>query len=218
MDKFDTDKVWHHQYHKYYERFISPFYASRDGAILEIGIDQGKSLRMWLELFPFLHIYGIDRDLQGSGERHTIMKCDQSSETDLDSALSQISKPLFIVIDDGSHVPSHQILTFNKVFPRLEKGGVYIIEDIETSYWKNSQIYGYPVNHGYQNQESTIEIFKKNVDAVNIEFCRKDFAPTVLKHTEEIVSVTFSRNCVIIIKGEPNTRAYRFESRANGRN
>jgi len=35
-----------------------------------------------------------------------------------------------IIIDDGSHASWHQQLTLRTLFPRLEKGGLYIIEDL----------------------------------------------------------------------------------------
>jgi len=48
-----------------------------------------------------------------------------------------------IIIDDGSHIPEHQIRTFVHLFPYVSPGGLYILEDIETSYWPNSStIYG----------------------------------------------------------------------------
>ena len=41
-----------------------------------------------------------------------------------------------VIIDDGSHIPWHQIFTLETIFDTfLKDGGVYIIEDIETSYW-----------------------------------------------------------------------------------
>ncbi|MFK7058789.1 CmcI family methyltransferase [Flavobacterium oreochromis] len=41
-----------------------------------------------------------------------------------------------LIIDDGSHINDHVIKTFEYLFPRLKKGGYYVIEDTQTSYWK----------------------------------------------------------------------------------
>ena len=40
-----------------------------------------------------------------------------------------------IIIDDGSHVPQHQITSLACLLPALNPGGLYIIENVETSYW-----------------------------------------------------------------------------------
>ena len=36
-----------------------------------------------------------------------------------------------IIIDDASHEVSHQVLRFPIYFPKLKKGGLYIIEDVQ---------------------------------------------------------------------------------------
>jgi hypothetical protein len=40
-----------------------------------------------------------------------------------------------IVLDDGSHVATHQRTSFQTLWPLLSAGGLYIIEDMHTSYW-----------------------------------------------------------------------------------
>jgi len=42
-----------------------------------------------------------------------------------------------LIIDDGSHINSHIITTSNFLFPFLNKGGVYVVEDLKTSYWSS---------------------------------------------------------------------------------
>ena len=125
--KYNTDKVTHHQYHLTYDQFLKPFYSAA-GSILEIGIYQGSSLLMWKELFPNAFIYGMDIGLEYSGDRHFVMKGDQNQESDLQQLRSKLTEnPPFFINDDGSHVPDHQLLTFNHLFPVLKEGGVYII-------------------------------------------------------------------------------------------
>lgn len=48
-----------------------------------------------------------------------------------DGSTSVDSPPLKIVIDDGSHLASHMVHSFFFWFPRIEPGGVLIIEDIQ---------------------------------------------------------------------------------------
>jgi len=128
--KYDTDKITHHRYDTSFDMFLSGMYDT-SGSMLEIGIDNGKSLKMWLELFPNAHIYGMDINQGYSGERYTVMRGDQSKSADLHTVYSTIQENnVFFINDDGSHIPEHQLLTFNTLFPALREGGVYIIEDI----------------------------------------------------------------------------------------
>jgi hypothetical protein len=90
---------------------------------------------MWLDLFPNAYIYGMDFYLHSKGNRYNVIQEDQSKIDDLNIVKSQINSKLFFINDDGSHIPEHQLLSFNILFPKLCEGGVYIIEDIETSYW-----------------------------------------------------------------------------------
>lgn len=206
--KYETDKVYHHEYHDIYDFFLHKFYNS-SGAMLEIGIHKGNSLNMWLELFPNAHIYGMDINISDTCERYSIIKGDQSNPEDLNNVHSIISnKDIFFINDDGSHIPEHQLLTFNTLFPTLQEGGVYIIEDIETSYWTTNGLYGYETRYGYKHPNSIIEIFKEVADSVNAEFV--GHRPNRVMHHNMIGSITFSRNCIIIVKQTRPTRPYRF--------
>ena len=44
-------------------------------------------------------------------------------------------KSVDLVIDDASHDSLHQKIAFETIFPFLSAGGIYIIEDIEHSYY-----------------------------------------------------------------------------------
>lgn len=75
------------------------------------------------------------------------------------------------IIDDGSHYPDHQLLTFQYFFEHgLKPGGVYIIEDIEQNYWYQGESYGFFHSFGKDHPKSVITVFKKVVDVVNREF------------------------------------------------
>jgi ribosomal protein L5 len=88
-------------------------------------------------------------------------------------------------------------------------GGVYIIEDVETSYWTKGGLYGYPTNYGYKHPNSIIEIFKTAVDCLNGEFAQN--AQTSVQHVDEIGSIVFAKNCIVITKKQKeNKRIYRF--------
>ena len=89
-------------------------------------------------------MFGLDIQLEISNNDVRVFKGDQSNINDLINVVNQIPK-CDIIIDDGSHVPEHQLKSFYYLFENLLKdGGTYVIENIECSYWKPSdQIYGY---------------------------------------------------------------------------
>ena len=209
----NTDKVTHHEYHKYYEPVLKPYYNSH-GSIVEIGLGTGQSLPMWQNLFKHAHIYGVDKEYENSGnDRYTIYKGDQSNVNDLnDLRKSLTDKSVFFINDDGSHIPEHQLLTFNTLFPILKEGGIYIIEDIETSYWTKGECYNYKTRYGYKHPDSIVEIFKDASDIMNREFIvdKTNLSKKIL-HYDYIESVTFARNCIIIKKNYNANREYRFK-------
>jgi len=93
----------------------------------------GNSLRMWKELFEGANIYGIDifeQAMINGEERINTFVCDQSNEIQLLDLMKKINKPLDIIVDDGSHLLDHQILTFFILENYLSEHGIYIIEDI----------------------------------------------------------------------------------------
>ena len=145
LDK--TDKISHHRYDRFYPTFLEPLRDQKFN-MLEIGIDHLGSLNLWKKYFPKSFIYGIDIGIEYEDEQSKVFKLDQSSEQDLQFALNNIPQCQFI-IDDGSHHPYHQYLTFIKLFPKLLKdGGVYIVEDVECNYWRpDTTIYGYNIGH-----------------------------------------------------------------------
>jgi len=104
--------------------------------ILEIGINDpdfpGASLRVLTEYFSNSVVYGFDKDFCAFEiERTAIFQGDASNEEDIQRVID-FNEDLFdIVIDDGSHVHEHHILCFNKLFPKLNKNGIYVIEDLQ---------------------------------------------------------------------------------------
>lgn len=209
--KYNTDKITRHKYHLIYDFFLKSFYRNQ-GSILEIGVKDNNSLNMWLELFPKAFIYGIDINKKLKGSRYKVFKCDQSNINDLHDVKEKIkSKNIFFINDDGSHIPEHQLLTFNTLFPVLCEGGIYIIEDIETSYWTKKGLYGYQTRYGYKHPNSIIEIFKDVIDSVNSEFSK--VTKGKVKHLQYISNITFSKNCIIITKNKQEKREYKFENR-----
>ena len=103
--------------------------------ILEIGVENGDSLRIWREYFTNANICGIDIDKKDFKiDNVDIRQGDQSNHTFLLSLINDFKK-FDIIIDDGSHQAKHIITSFNFLFPYLSNTGIYVIEDLQTSYF-----------------------------------------------------------------------------------
>jgi 23S rRNA U2552 (ribose-2'-O)-methylase RlmE/FtsJ len=148
--KYRTDKAYFHLFTEFYNDYFEKF-LGKNINILEIGISTGSSLLMLREFFPDAKIFAIDI-LETSvnlnlGEGIHKWKC---SQDDFDQ-LNQIFKDtkFDIIIEDGSHMTSHQQTSLGYFFPYLNENGIYICEDLHTSYSKQY----------IDTQISTMEIF-----------------------------------------------------------
>lgn len=132
-DRCGTDKgACEHNYLEKYEFFLQNFRHS-SFRLLELGVFGGASLRMWREYFPFAEITGVDIREEFkifSSDRINIIIADLAKEDELNK-LHDIHPQL--IIDDASHIWSHQIKALFNLWGCLPHGGVYIIEDMETS-------------------------------------------------------------------------------------
>lgn len=122
-------------YLEVYERHFS-FFRGKNPVVLEIGVRRGGSLELWEKYFgPDSTIVGIDIDPSCQTMRSHgfhIYIGDQSDENFLEKVLEG-HKEFDIVIDDGSHVGSHMIKSFEFIYPRMSANGVYIVEDVVPS-------------------------------------------------------------------------------------
>jgi hypothetical protein len=121
-----ADKGTIHSYIDYYEQI---FLSHRSSSItfLEIGINRGYSTRMWREYFTNAKIVGVD--IVNRGE--SINNCELIYKDATDPITFEKFNNFDIVIDDGSHKLEDQIKSFEILFPKLNKNGIYCIEDIQ---------------------------------------------------------------------------------------
>lgn len=118
-----------HNYSPYYSIFFDPI-RSRTLNLLEVGIYNGDSLRLWREFFPNAMIYGGDivDCSKHNEERIKTLIMDQSSQQSLLSVRTQLPF-MDIIILDGSHQSSDDILSFETLWAHLNSGGYFVIED-----------------------------------------------------------------------------------------
>ncbi len=127
---------WVH-YLPVYDRYLGP-YRDANPAMLEIGVSFGGSLDMWRRFFgPNAILFGIDVN-PACAERvvapNQVRIGSQDNPHFLNEVVNEMGR-LDIVLDDGSHVGRHQEISFRTLFPKLAAGGIYMIEDLHTSYW-----------------------------------------------------------------------------------
>lgn len=123
----NTDKRQYSEFYSLYLNNLSP------KLLLEIGVLKGDSLRAWSKIFPEARIVGIDIDPSTASPDLETYIGSQLDEQFLINTLKIIGHP-DIIIDDGKHSRSSHITSFNILYPFLNLGGLYIIEDIETSF------------------------------------------------------------------------------------
>lgn len=200
---YKSDKWGNHYYTKHYQANFRKLKFKRI-KLFEIGVGGyhypdrgGNSLRMWKRYFPFGKIFSLDIYDKSFVEENRI-KIFQGSQVDeiiLNKIIDWIGEP-DIIIDDGSHINEHVIKTFQFLFPKLKDGGIYVIEDCQTSYWPD---YGGDSDN-LNNPVSMMNYFKNLTDCINHEeFLRKNYMPTYFdKH---IISIQFFHNLIFIFKG-----------------
>ena len=133
--RYGTDKAYYHSFTEFYNDYFEQF-LGKPINILEIGIASGGSLSTLREYFPHATIYAIDINQQSVNLKlgdnvHTYL-CSQDDFEKLKILFCNIK--FDIIIEDGSHMTSHQQSSLGFFFPYLNKKGIYICEDLHTSY------------------------------------------------------------------------------------
>lgn len=203
---YKTDKADGHFYTPHYMTHFKKF-RNKKIHLLEIGVggyknpkEGGNSLRMWKKYFPFGKIYSIDIYDKSALQENRI-KIYQGSQVDV-AFLNKITNEIGsfdIIIDDGSHLNEHIIKTFKLLFPKLKNGGIYVVEDIQTSYWED---YGGD-SKNLNNPKTAMNFMKSLTDCLNHqEILDEDYQDTYLDKT--IVAMHFYHNLVFIYKGDNN--------------
>jgi len=133
VTKLMNDKFPGQTFEHIYDDIFSPFRLYDPLKVLEIGIQEGGSLRVWRDFFLHAQIIGIDIDKKYlyQEERISTYLIDQSDEENLNKLITQYNG-FDIVIDDGGHFSDQQIITLKNLLPFTKY--LYCIEDLDTSY------------------------------------------------------------------------------------
>jgi demethylmacrocin O-methyltransferase len=197
-----TDKYGAHDYTPVYEELMS-HRRRQPVRLLEIGVGGfesgvgGESLLMWASYFSKGRVYGIDlHDKTAlSRGRIAVLQCSQTDRAGL-TGIGERYGPFDFIIDDGSHVNSHQIASFRILWPFLKDLGIYIIEDTQTSYWP---AFGGGHAESSDHAGSCMSYFKGLVDSVNWpEFLAPP--PPGSPLDPAIARVSFHHNLIVVTK------------------
>jgi cephalosporin hydroxylase len=152
-------------YHRHFERF-----RGKPVTVLEFGVNQGGSLQMWRSYFGRrARIYGVDIDPRCArlgGRRIKVFIGDQEDRAFLRSIADEIG-PIDVLVDDGGHTMGQQLATFEELYPRMAEDGVFLVEDVQTSYVPR-------FGGGYRRPGTFVEHVKGLVDQLNAWHSRED--------------------------------------------
>lgn len=185
-------------YFEVYEKYFSKF-VNKAPVIVEIGVYGGGSLQMWRKYFgPDAKIIGVDIDPNTLrytyDENTTVIIGDQGNPQFWEEFTTQYPQ-IDIVIDDGSHKGPHQITTFEKLFPFVKEGGVYLCEDTHTSWY-------YDTHNPYD--QSFIRYAKDLIDVMHKDHMKE--TPRLVDLSEicsTVRSINFSDSIVVFEKEKP---------------
>lgn len=193
-----SDKV-KHKYTFLYDELFTPIRYS-PVRILEIGYARGRGTRTLAEYFPRGVIHSFDIEPNPKHYNHLtkelkkrikLYQGDQSDPKSIQQVLYWVYnsprnrnkrgyRQFDIIIDDGSHEPDHQLISFKTLWPEVLPGGLYIIEDFHYCY-KNKR-------------HKTISWLFDKIHELN-KYGNKN-----AKSTLDILTITFAYNQVILRK------------------
>lgn len=188
---------WMHYFDIYDQYFHK--YRGKEVVFVEIGVFQGGSLQMWKDYFgPKAKIYGIDINpacKQFEDEQITILIGDQSDREFLAKVKREIPS-IDVLLDDGGHTMKQQINTFEVLFDHIKEGGIFLCEDLHTSYWWR---YG----GGLRRSGTFIEYSKRLIDDMHAWYSRSS-SFKVSKYTQSIRAIHFYDSIVVMEKEKVN--------------
>ena len=193
-----SDK-WEHYFGIYEKHLAYTSFVSKPLTLVEVGVQQGGSLDMWGKfLGPHARIIGIDIDPKCAELKYTnpnikVVIGDQGDPAFWDSFLAE-HNDIDIFIDDGGHFMDQQILTFEKVFPVMNRG-FYFCEDCHTSYMNYN-------GGGLGQKTSFIGYAKSLVDCLHIKYWEEVNAELEARNKliKDLTSVQFYDSMVVFEK------------------
>lgn len=185
---------WSH-YFPIYDRHFRDW-KNKSMVFWEIGVARGGSVQMWSRYFgPYARVVGIDIDpaCAAFSEPGIDIRIGSQSDTKfLESIIDEFGAP-DIVLDDGSHHMRDVVASFEFLYPYLPKNGVYMVEDMHTSYWPD-------FGGGLTEPNSFINLSKNCIDRINAYNTRGVLEPDYI--TDNTLGISFYDSIVVYEKGQ----------------
>ncbi len=194
-----SDKQHSHRGESYFDVYERVFKVLRHEEInfLELGVRDGKSLRVWREYFSKANILGVDINPWSAKQDTPRCKVEIVSQDDKEK-LDEISRKVKgwdVVVDDASHLNSLTKKSFDILWSHVRSKGYYIIEDLKVSYSDLSNLPDH-WNFLHLNPNSPSRVNDRNV--------LNDLFFDLIKETDmargDVRSVQFFHQMVIIQK------------------
>lgn len=185
---------WLH-YFPIYESHFSRF-REKSPKILEVGVFHGGSLQMWKDYFgKGCEIYGIDIDPNCKMLEEESVQIFIGSQTDRDFLRDIKNKigSVDILIDDGGHTMEQQITTYEELFSLVDENGVYLCEDLHTSYWSDW-------GGGLKKSDTFIEYSKNFIDYINSHHWRESSDVDGKPFANSVKSISYYDSVFVIEK------------------
>lgn len=188
---------WSH-YFDIYAMYLSKYRNQLQDSplrVLEIGVADGGSLLFWQEFFgTHALILGIDIDpkcLKLPVDNCSVRIGSQSDGKFLLDSIKEFGG-VDVVIDDGSHINADVISSFKNLFPVMNDGGTYLIEDVSTSYWPG--VY----KGGWNRRGTTVTFFKSLADYTNGAYFKK--SPKKFGFDVRMIESIHFHNSIIVVR------------------
>jgi cephalosporin hydroxylase len=203
-------------YFDIYDRHFRRF-RGKEVVILEIGVSHGGSLQMWKDYFgENAKIYGIDIDPRCKDFEEDNIEIFIGSQSDRDflKKVKESIPKVDILIDDGGHTMKQQIVSYEELFDHVKHDGVYLVEDLHTSYWA---LFG----GGHKRRNTFIEYSKNFIDYLNA-FHSEQNSLKVDAFTKSVDSLHYYDSILVIEKSirerpiDESTGEASFETPADG--
>lgn len=168
----------------------------RDVRFLEIGVFKGGSIPMWKGFWgpnAQLTFVDIDEACRRFAEDRVTVEIGDQEDRDFMAGLGERHGPFNVIVDDGGHMMSQQIASFEALWPYLADGGVYIIEDTHTSYWPG-------FGGGFRAEGSLMEYAKGLIDRMHSWYTDQDDIFPLDPIARDLSSVHIFDSMVVIEK------------------
>ena len=185
---------WGH-YFNVYQREFGPF-LNRPISFLEIGVFRGGSIPMWRGYFDEgsrVTFIDIDPACKAHEIEGTTVEIGNQADPEFLARVAESHGPFDLILDDGSHICEHQIASYQALWPHLSDRGLYVVEDVHTSYWPG---YG----GGYRDERSFVEFAKGLVDVMHSWYTDQDDIFPFDEAAKELEGVRFYDSMVVLEK------------------